>query len=265
MVLDFEGQSHGVDCLFEPWLESLQSESKSLTDKLIYHTTGGGGYHVRFRCPSDVRSSQELAKSKDGKVLIELRGKGGYTLCPPSTGYQWVVGDWDALPTITIQELESLLHSCRQLDQLGIEPKTRPELRIKPQHQAVNDPLRDSYNQSQEWRSLLQKHGWQMGRTDSDQIEHWVRPDKPIDSGTSATWSDQANRGECEARRLYVFSSNAAPLEAGRSYTPFQLYQHLECQGEAQQAAKALSATSWATSDNPSPERRRWKCSTYPL
>ena len=66
MVLDFEGQSHGVDCLFEPWLESLQSESKSLTDKLIYHTTGGGGYHVRFRCPSDVRSSQELAKSKDG-------------------------------------------------------------------------------------------------------------------------------------------------------------------------------------------------------
>jgi len=248
MVLDFEGQSHGVDCLFEPWLEGLQSESKSLTDKLIYHTTGGGGYHVRFRCPDGVRASQDLAKTVDNRILVELKGEGGYTLCPPSTGYQWVVGNWDALPTITVQELESLLHSCRQLDQLSTEPKTRSE------HQTVSDPLWDSYNQSQEWRSLLQKHGWQMGRTDSDQIEHWVRPGKPIDSGTSATWSAQANRGECAAQRFYVFSSNAAPLEAERSYTPFQLYQHLECQGEAQQAAKALSAAGWGTSDNPSPE-----------
>jgi len=50
------------------------------------------------------------------------------------------------------------------------------------------------------------------------------------------------------------FSSNAAPLEAERSYTPFQLYQHLECQGEAQQAAKALEAAGWATSDETAPE-----------
>ena len=181
----------------------MKSEAKALADRLIYHTTGGGGYHVRFRCPSDVRSSQELAKSKDGKVLIELRGKGGYTLCPPSVGYQWVVGDWDSLPTITVQELECLLHSCRQLDQSASTSKNKST--TIPPHQRPDDPLRDSYNQSEEWRSLLQKHGWQMGRTDSDQIEYWVRPGKPIDSGTSATWSAQANRGECEARRFYIF------------------------------------------------------------
>ena len=254
MVLDFEGQSHGVDCLFDAWWDSLKSEAKALADRLVYHTTGGGGYHVRFRCPGGVRTSQNLAKSQENQVLVELRGEGGYTLCPPSPGYDWVVGGWDSLPTINPHELEYLLNRCRQLDQLGTEPKTRPELRIKPQQQAANDPLRDNYNQSEEWRLLLQKHGWQMGRVGNDQIEHWVRPGKPIDSGASATWSAQANRGECGARRFFVFSSNAAPLEAERSYTPFQLYQHFECRGQAQQAAKALSAAGWGTSDNPSPE-----------
>jgi len=83
MVLDFEGQSHGVDCLFDAWWDSLKSEAKALADRLIYHTTGGGGYHVRFRCPDGVRASQDLAKSQEKQMLVELKGEGGYTLCPP--------------------------------------------------------------------------------------------------------------------------------------------------------------------------------------
>ena len=98
MVLDFEGPSHGVECMFEPWIRRLRTESGALAKKLVFHTTGGGGVHVRFRCPDDVRSNQDLAKTKDDKVLIELRGEGGYTLCPPSPGYGWMVGDWNSLP-----------------------------------------------------------------------------------------------------------------------------------------------------------------------
>ncbi len=70
MVLDFEGQSHGVDCLFDAWWDSLKSEAKALADRLVYHTTGGGGYHVRFRCPGGVRTSQNLAKSQENQVLV---------------------------------------------------------------------------------------------------------------------------------------------------------------------------------------------------
>ena len=97
MALDFEGSSHGVECVFHGWRQKMETESKPLTKKLIYYSTGGGGVHIRFCCPDAVKSNQYLAKTKDGKVLIELRGEGGYALCPPSPGYAWLVGDWDSL------------------------------------------------------------------------------------------------------------------------------------------------------------------------
>ena len=81
MGLDFEGQSHGVDCLFDAWWDSLKSEAKALADRLVYHTTGGGGYHVRFRCPDGVRASQDLAKSQEKQMLVELKGEGGELGC----------------------------------------------------------------------------------------------------------------------------------------------------------------------------------------
>ena len=126
MALDFEGSSHGVECVFHGWRQKMETESKPLTEKLIYHSTGGGGVHICFCCPDAVKSNQYLAKTKDGKVLIELRGEGGYALCPPSPGYAWLVGDWDSLSVITSEELEYLLLSCRQLDQSASTSTSNP-------------------------------------------------------------------------------------------------------------------------------------------
>ena len=245
LTFDFEGKSHGVACVFDRWLLQIRSQSEVLANKLICHTTAGGGHHARWRYSISSVASQKLAQASDGKLLIELKGERGYTICPPTPGYSWVYQGWPSLSVISTDELDCLIKTSLQFDQSGLNAKRTKS----PDNLVVA-----SYNQSDEWRSVLERKGWKSAGLDNDQIEHWTRPGKNIDDGSSATWSIKENRGECPARRLYVFSSNAAPLEAERSYTPFQLYQHLECQGEAQQAAKALSAADWGTSDNPAPE-----------
>ena len=183
MALDFEGASHGVECVFDQWLQKVKSESELLVEKLIYYTTVGGGYHVRFRCQDEVRPNQDLAKTKDGNLLIELRGEGGYALCPPSSGYRWAVGDWDSLSTITAAELNHLIDSCCQMDQADIQAKTNPEPITIQKSEEVDLRLRQSFNQSQEWRSLLEKYGWRKTKVGRDGIEHWVRPGKVGNDG----------------------------------------------------------------------------------
>ena len=235
LTFDFEGKSHGVACVFDRWLLQIRSQSEVLANKLIYYTTGGDGYHARCRYSISSVASQKLAQTSDGKLLIELKGEGGYTICPPTPGYSWVYQGWPSLSVISSDELDCLIKTSLQFDQSGLNAKRTKS----PDNLVVA-----SYNQSDEWRSVLQRKGWKSAGLDNDQIEHWTRPGKNIDDGSSATWSIKENRGECPARRLYVFSSNAAPLEADRSYSPFQLFQQLEYQGDYHEAFEALSAAS---------------------
>ena len=44
---------------------------------------------------------------------------------------------------------------------------------------------------------------------------------------------------------LDVFSSNASPLKARRSYRPFQLFQHLEYGGNYHRAVEILALAGW--------------------
>ena len=43
LTFDFEGKSHGVGCVFDRWLLQIRSQSEVLANKLICHTTAGGG------------------------------------------------------------------------------------------------------------------------------------------------------------------------------------------------------------------------------
>jgi hypothetical protein len=74
---------------------------------------------------------------------------------------------------------------------------------------------------------VLAQCGW--SRVRGGDNEYWRRPGK--DSGTSATLKD---------RVFYVFSSNAAPFEPNRAYSPFAVYTLLHHGGDFEQAARCL-------------------------
>lgn len=111
---------------------------------------------------------------------------------------------------------------------LPVEESAAP---LDPQPSEVTGQLRpgDDYNAHADLPALLLQHGWAMERTAPDGNEHWRRPGKA--AGTSATLKD---------RVFYVFSSNAAPFEPGRAYSPFAVLALLEFGGDFAATARAL-------------------------
>jgi len=176
------------------------------------------------------------------RTLIETRGEGGQVLSPlclpgthPSGGvYELINGDLRKIPTITAEERDILLTAARACNQF-IEPTKAKGAReaerekvggLKPgaDYNARSDALEKS-------RALLEEYGWTLFRSDS-LGELWSRPG--VDDHCSARlFSDGA---------LYVFSSNAAPFDAGETYKPFALYAELKHGGDFAAAAKALAA-----------------------
>ncbi len=89
----------------------------------------------------------------------------------------------------------------------------------------------DDFNQRGELEPVLEAHGWQrVGQTGDNQL--WRRPGKA--SGSHSATFD----GQC----FYVFSSAAAPFEANRGYSKFQVLAMLDHGGDFAAAARALAA-----------------------
>src|SRR5690606_24086662 len=90
----------------------------------------------------------------------------------------------------------------------------------------------EDFNARVTWAQILEPAGWREYYR-SDDIIYWTRPGKPsgISASTNALGTD----------RLYVFSTNAAPLEGGESYSKFGAYATLYFGGDFAAAAKALA------------------------
>ncbi len=92
----------------------------------------------------------------------------------------------------------------------------------------------DDFNRRGDIRPLLHKHGWRYLYKRGAQ-EYWQRPGKS-GRGTSATFNHDASG------LLYVFTSDGAPFEPLKAYSPFAVYALLERRGDYVAAAKALAA-----------------------
>jgi hypothetical protein len=95
----------------------------------------------------------------------------------------------------------------------------------------------DDYNVRGDVLRILERHRWTELPTN-----RWRRPDKPV--GVSAIW----NR---DTRTFWVFSNNAAPLEANRLYRPWHLYALFEHGGDFKAAAKALADQGYGANAEP--------------
>jgi hypothetical protein len=227
-ILDFDAGGER----FREWWDRVPA---ALRDNLIVETTPSGGMHVIYRCVAPVCGNLKLAQRKAGgqvETLIETRGEGGLFLCAPTQGYILAHGDLCELPVLTEAERDTLLQAAWELNEYvppvvnGSAPPTTTA------HVTNADRPGDDFSVRGDVRAVLEHHGWvQVSNGDN---EYWRRPGKA--SGWSASLKD---------RVFYVFSSNAAPFESNRAYSPFSVYALLNHGGNYEQAARSLRASGY--------------------
>jgi hypothetical protein len=237
--IDIDNKGHpDAETLYRRWAELVEGVAPGLVARLLCERTPSGGYHLVWRCET-IAGNQKLAtrpptdeeRAKDPKKthvpLIETRGKGGQFQVAPSPGYAIVRGSWTSLPRITPAERQLLLDCARALSKsdtrtiaLAVDHKgQRPGDLYNEQH--ASDAL-----------GLLETAGWSIARTDGD-VLYLTRP-----GGTKG--HIHASYGYVAPGIFYVFTTNGAPFQDGKAYTPFAIYTELEHGGDYRQAAAAL-------------------------
>jgi hypothetical protein len=258
-VIDFDYQAEQT---YSQWFASVQQQLPDVSGQLFIIQTPRPGYHVWFRTEAEPHAGQVLAwtqpqqqfdstgqpvQDADGspvhtpQVLIELRSTGHYVIAPGSPAathpsgrpYRVLRGSCDTVPVLAADQAQRLLELARSYNQ------------YQPQHvqRQPGQPYRgeprpgDIYNQQTDLWQLLMQHGWQLHHNVED-VEYLTRPGKPLSAGTSATLG--ALRGDDGKPLLYVFSSAAAPFQAGGTYDAFACYALLEHRGDFSSAAAAV-------------------------
>ena len=225
-IIDFD---HGGE-LFAAWSALVEESAKGLLDRLVIEQTPSGGWHAVYRCEAEVSGNLKLAQGeRDGKLttLIETRGNGGLFLCAPTPKYELVQGAFTALSTLIADERDLLLGAARQLNEHWVKDEPESAQRIP-----VSGLLPgEDFNRRGDVKALLEKHGWKYLYHKNDN-DYYRRPGK-TSGGCSASLKD---------RTFFVFSSNAAPFEAWKSYSPFAVYAHLEHYSDYSCAAADLAS-----------------------
>jgi len=212
--------------LFKPFMNILEEINPGLAVKLVQRATPSGGYHLIYRCESNVDKNLKLAESKDGQTWIETRGEGGYFLTTPSPGYTTIKHNLKDIPVITEGERELLLNLARSLsgqpDKSNLNNSTHTGQGTRPG---------DVFNKrhAADIPEMLESNGWINTERVSAGGLHWTRPGKQ--EGTSATL-----KNDC----LYVFSTNSN-IPAG-PHDAFGIYTYLMYGGDFTSAGKQLAA-----------------------
>lgn len=257
---DFKAEKFGL------WKELVDKDAPGLIDRLVIQKTQSGGCHVTYRCqeaqiPGNTKLASGWIQVQDdhefkinnkkfkpvkrngnyyiNPVYIETRGEGGYFLAYPSSGYEIEQNSFSDIPNISAEEREILIDAARALNEWPPEEPTKTKSTGMKKTGGVSPG--DDFDQRGNVESLLLKHGWsntgRQATIKSDIGEHWIRPGKK--RGISATLID--------GKRLYVFSTNAAPFEAGQIYLPFAIYATFEYGGDFCAAAKELACQGYGS------------------
>ena len=242
-MIDFDAGGE----LFDAWRERIEPD---LFARVFVERTPSGGYHVAYGNEAEICGNLKLAQRRsDGKIktLIETRGESGLFLCAPTPGYESIQGDLTDLPVLRSAERDTLLQAAWELNEYlppvvdgpadlsgGGMVGQRMAMSVRPRGCMPENADRpgDDFNQRGDVRAVLAQYGWV--RVKGGENEYWRRPGK--ESGMSATLKD---------RVFYVFSSNAAPFEPNRGYSPFAVYTLLNHGGDFEAAARSLGELSY--------------------
>jgi hypothetical protein len=250
LVLDFEFRD-----FFQEWCELVEAVSPGLVARLpVVRTPGKSkknrGMHVYFRSAGPPVPTRKLALmtpeeaerrtgDKGQITAVEVKGEGGYVLAPGCPAdchksgrlYKHVDGPpIEETPTLIEAEVKLLLDCARALER---GEKASADRAPEPA-KGDGDRPGDEFNRRADWGELLP--GWKTVR-ENGEVTYLCRPGKEA--------AVSASIGYCRSRRgdpkLYVFSTNAAPFEAGRSYSKFEAYALLHHGGDFKAAARDLA------------------------
>jgi putative DNA primase/helicase len=259
-VIDFDAPG-----MYATWKELVESVvPDALQHVAVVKTPKPDGHHVylhRLAPEPNQKLAQRSVAGPDGRskrvTLIETRGEGGYVLapgCPPEchplkAPYEHVAGlsieDVRAQPPLSDELYALFIHAARalsEIEQKDVEHEVR-----HPGEQADGFDGRpgSDFNRRATWPEVLLKHDWTCTR-DNGKEAYWRRPDK-AGRGISATTGHCSNTTSGDL--LYVFSSNAAPFEAGRAYSKFAAYTLLNHNGDFRAAAKELASQGYGSGE----------------
>lgn len=217
-LIDIDNKFKNVDTLYPEYL-ALPGVG-DIVKRCVVEKSMSGGMHIYYRC-DELQGNQKLAvwptgeKDEKGKdkyeTVFETRGEGGYVVCAPSKGYELIQGGFNAIPTLTQDERETLLSAARSFNRKIAE--------IQP----INDRKKykagspwDLYSKSDiaiaECKQLLEENGWKRNGNNGKE-EYWLRPGKK--DGVSASYRGNSFR---------VFSTNTDLFETEKSYLPASVY-----------------------------------------
>ena len=203
-------------------------------DGCVVESTQSGGFHIAYRTTSCGRNVK-LANTESG-CAIETRGEGGICIISPTNGYKLKEGSWINLPTLSKERRDYIINACISLDETKREESAPIVSRTPSRIPATGDDRESTaeyLRRSDDWRASLLRAGWSYIRAD-EKFEYWARPGQPVAGKTGGCYSK-------EEGYFHVFSSNAAPLEVDKTYSPLQLIAALEYRGNLSEASRAYS------------------------
>lgn len=195
-------------------------------------TTGGGGRHLWFTSPHEIRNGR-LAPG------VDIRGHGGQVVVEPSTHasgqrYAWVNSPLDDMagPDPAPAWLLELVTPAA----VAPVPVSRPEMR------PTGDRPGDRWAADTTWAQILEPDGWTWHHTDRRTGEdHWTRPGKERRDGTSATTGYTLNDN------LKVFTSSVPQLTPDGVYSKIGYLAAMHHGGDHRAAAQALAAAGYGS------------------
>lgn len=216
----------GIDAILFSDLKTLYPD---LLQKLRIHKSPSGGYHILYRCESEVEGNQKLAGRPATKEellthpknktynFLETRGEGGYVVAPPALGYK-VVKDIP-IPVITEFERQSILNLCK-----GYSEIIKIQNTYKPTNNDIRfydtNPFEDFDNRCNP-EELMKELGWNVYKSNNHFI-WFTRPGK--NKGVSISFNLQK-------RFFYCFTASTE-LDANKGYSPSNLLCTIKFNGD---------------------------------
>lgn len=230
---------HDVTKIFDALFDAVGEETYS---RLILTHTKSGGYHVVYRTAVS-EGNQKLAsrytidsekKNEHDKirVLLETRGENGYIIIPPTKGYKYdsKILQFDNIPTITDEERNAIIATCRSFDEIQ-ETFKQTKAPIPVQVSGTGKTTIDAFNDSHTPVEFLEAEGWQFKYQRGDNL-HYVRPGKTLREGIGAGYS--------ESLQLVRIFTSSTQFECNKTYNAFQTYAVLNHGGDYSAACKQL-------------------------
>lgn len=228
-VVDIDRDKGGADGE-DTWRDLLDTYAAD-EPETVEQISGGGGRHLLFRSPVEVRNDQAAALG----VGVDIRGNGGQILAEPTSHpngstYAWVDGASPFDRPIAdapgwLVALATKPTAGRKSEDIEY-PSGRPASSTRPG---------DMFSAATTWAQILAGDGWTPMGVGSDGEHRWCRPGKDPRDGLSAT------TGYGPVGNLVVFTTSIPWLPPG-NHSKLSYVAHRDHGGDMSAAAAALRA-----------------------